>query len=63
LGLAQVPEPVARAAIRAGSLEPLLRSFATELPGVFLHYPGHRQILPKLRAFIDHVKTPLGGKP
>jgi DNA-binding transcriptional LysR family regulator len=64
LGLAQVPEPVARARTRAGNLEPLLTSFATELPGVFLYYPGHRQILPKLRAFIDHVKTPaLGGKP
>jgi hypothetical protein len=25
-------------------------------PGVFLYYPGHRQIMPKLRAFIDHVK-------
>ena len=26
-------------------------------PGVFLYYPGHRQIMPKLRAFIDHVKS------
>jgi len=25
-------------------------------PGVFLYYPGRRQIAPKLRAFIDHVK-------
>jgi hypothetical protein len=23
---------------------------------VFLYYPGRRQIAPKLRAFIDHVK-------
>jgi hypothetical protein len=25
-------------------------------PGLFLYYPSHRQIMPKLRAFIDHVK-------
>jgi hypothetical protein len=24
---------------------------------VFLYYPSRRQILPKLRAFIDHVKN------
>lgn len=27
------------------------------MPGVFLYYPGHRQITPKLRTFIDHVKN------
>jgi hypothetical protein len=26
-------------------------------PGVFLYYPGDRQMMPKLRAFIDHVKS------
>jgi DNA-binding transcriptional LysR family regulator len=25
-------------------------------PGVFLYYPSRRQMMPKLRAFIDHVK-------
>jgi len=30
------------------------------LPGVFLYYPGRRQIMPKLRAFIDHVKSRAG---
>jgi hypothetical protein len=24
---------------------------------VFLYYPSHRQMMPKLRAFIDHVKS------
>jgi hypothetical protein len=32
-------------------------------PGVFLYYPGHRQIMPKLRAFIDHVKQRAGKRP
>jgi hypothetical protein len=26
-------------------------------PGVFLYYPGRHQVMPKLRAFIDHVKS------
>jgi hypothetical protein len=34
----------------------VLEPFAPMAPGVFLYYPGHRQIMPKLRAFIDHVK-------
>jgi DNA-binding transcriptional LysR family regulator len=34
----------------------LLTRFAVTVPGVFLYYPGRRQVLPKLRAFIEHVK-------
>jgi hypothetical protein len=26
------------------------------VPGVFLYHPGRRQVLPKLRAFIDHIQ-------
>jgi DNA-binding transcriptional LysR family regulator len=55
-GLAQVPEPVAAAAVKAGRLARVLERLAPMLPGVFLYYPGRRQIAPKLRAFIDHVK-------
>jgi len=57
VGLAQVPEPVADAAVKAGRLARVLEPFAPMLPGVFLYYPGRRQIMPKLRAFIDHVKS------
>jgi DNA-binding transcriptional LysR family regulator len=57
LGLVQVPEPIALKAIADGGLVRVLERFEPEAPGVFLYYPGHRQILPKLRAFIDHVKS------
>ncbi|WP_394827987.1 LysR family transcriptional regulator [Pendulispora albinea] len=57
IGLAQVPEPIAAEAVRAGKLVRVLEPFAPMAPGVFLYYPGHRQIMPKLRAFIDHVKS------
>ena len=56
VGLAQVPDPVARAQIADGRLQALLTPFAVTTPGVFLYYPGRRQVLPKLRAFIEHVK-------
>ncbi|TJV44731.1 MAG: LysR family transcriptional regulator [Mesorhizobium sp.] len=57
IGLAQIPRPVAEAPIAQGKLEPVLDSIAATTPGVFLYHPGKRQILPKLRAFIDHLKS------
>ena len=57
VGLAQVPQPIAAGAVTAGKLVRVLGPFAPMAPGVFLYYPGHRQIMPKLRAFIDHVKN------
>ena len=56
VGLAQVPDPLARAPIAEGLLQALLMPFAVTTPGVFLYYPERRQVLPKLRAFIEHVK-------
>lgn len=57
VGLTQVPEPFARATIKTGKLVQVLQKFAPTVPGVFLYYPSQRQMLPKLRAFIDHVKS------
>ncbi|HLW92020.1 MAG TPA: LysR family transcriptional regulator [Roseiarcus sp.] len=56
LGLAQAPGPLVRAPIAEGRLQALLTPFAVTTPGVFLYHPGRRQVLPKLRAFIEHVK-------
>ncbi len=57
LGLAQVPEPIAAGAVKAGKLVQVLQRFAPMAPGVFLYYPSRAQMMPKLRAFIDHVKS------
>jgi len=57
VGLAQVPAPIAAGALSEGRLEGLLSRFAVTMPGVFLYHPGRRQVLPKLRAFIEHVRT------
>ena len=56
MGLVQVPSPLATALIADGRLQTLLTPFAVTTPGVFLYHPGKRQVLPKLRAFIEHVR-------
>src|SRR5262249_23942977 len=56
LGLGKMPEPIAAGALKAGRLVQMLEGFVPMAPRVFLYYPGRRQIAPKLRAFIDHVK-------
>jgi len=56
LGLAQVPSPIAEEAIADGRLQAVLAPFAMTTSGVFLYHPDKRQVLPKLRAFIEHVK-------
>lgn len=57
IGLAQIPQPVVEGPIAQGKLELVLDDIAATTPGVFLYHPGKRQILPKLRAFIDHLKS------
>src|SRR5262245_14657694 len=61
LGLAQVPGPLTAAPIADGRLQSLLTRFAVTTPGVFLYHPSKRQVLLKLRAFIEHVKSRSGA--
>jgi len=61
LGLAQAPGPLTKAPIADGRLQVLLTAFSVKTPGVFLYHPDRRQVLPKLRAFIEHVKSHSGG--
>jgi len=56
VGLAHVPGPIAAAPIADGRLETVLMPFAVTTPGVFLYHSGRHQVLPKLRAFIEHVR-------
>jgi DNA-binding transcriptional LysR family regulator len=57
MGLAQLPEPMVREHLSAGRLVSVLEGYVPTAPGMFLYHPGRRQVLPKLRAFIDHVKS------
>jgi len=43
--------------VASGTLEEVLPDHAPKIPGVFLFFSERRQVLPKLRAFIEHVKA------
>jgi DNA-binding transcriptional LysR family regulator len=51
-----VPEPIAREHVLAGRLKEVLAKYAPTTLGVFLYFPDGKQVSPKLRAFIDHVR-------
>jgi len=57
LGIAFVPEPAARAALREGSLRALMEDWSPAVEGLCLYYPGHRHVPPPLRAFIDALRS------
>jgi len=56
VGIALAPEPMMIDELSAGRLVPVLDRFAQQFPGLFLCYLGRRQAMPKLRAFIEHVR-------
>lgn len=60
-GLVQAPGPLVRGPIADGALQAVLGDVAPMMPGLFLFHPGRRQMLPKLRAFIDHLTS--SGRP
>ena len=57
LGIAFVPEPAARSALRDGRLRAVLEDWSPAIPGLCLYYPGHRHVPPVLRAFIDALRA------
>src|SRR5262252_10840211 len=57
VGLAQLPAPIVAPPVAEGKLLRVLEPFAPLAPGVFLYHPGRHQVMPKLRAFIEHVKA------
>jgi DNA-binding transcriptional LysR family regulator len=61
VGLAQVPQPIAAGDVFEGRLEEVLTACASMSPGLLLYHSGRRQVLPKLRAFIDHVRQAAVG--
>ncbi len=42
--------------VKSGKLEIVLSPFAASSAGFYLYYPKRSQVLPKLRAFVDHLK-------
>ncbi|MEZ5452477.1 MAG: LysR substrate-binding domain-containing protein [Thiothrix sp.] len=42
--------------LQSGELETVLDQYATSSTGFYLYYPQRSQVLPKLRAFIEHIR-------
>jgi DNA-binding transcriptional LysR family regulator len=57
MGLLYFAEEFIRDKIEAGKLEVVLEQYAAVSDGFYLYYPKRSQVLPKLRAFIDHLKS------
>ncbi|MGO4464706.1 LysR family transcriptional regulator [Pseudoduganella sp. RAF53_2] len=56
-GLAQLPAPLAAEQLASGLLVEVLADYAASSPGLFIYFPSRAQVMPKLRAFIDHMKA------
>ena len=54
--MGMMAEPMAKKMVEAGELELVLTDHADETSGLFLYYPSRKQVMPKLRAFIDYVR-------
>lgn len=57
VGLFRLPRSLVARNIHAGTLAVVLDAFAVPFPGLALYYPSRHAMLPKLRAFVDHVAT------
>jgi len=56
VAMGMLAEPVAKTMVASGDLELVLTEHASSTSGLFLYYPSRKQVMPKLRAFIDHVR-------
>lgn len=45
-----------RPALDRGELEPILEDYLPYFPGFYLYYPSRRNVAPKLRALVDHLR-------
>jgi DNA-binding transcriptional LysR family regulator len=63
LGIAYTLESLAQPFLRSGQLVRVLEDWSPSFEGLFLYYPGHRQVPATLRALIDMIRTARGSAP
>jgi DNA-binding transcriptional LysR family regulator len=63
LGIAYTVEAVAAPFLQSGQLVRVLEDWSPSFEGLFLYYPGHRQVPATLRAFIDMIRPVRGPAP
>ena len=60
LGIAYTIEALAEPFLRSGQLVRVLEDWSPSIEGLFLYYPGHRQVPATLRALIDMIRAARG---
>ena len=63
LGVARAPTFIAEQAVRAGTLEILLRGFPTPKMGIYAIFPGSRHLPHRVRALVDYLAMRIGPLP
>jgi DNA-binding transcriptional LysR family regulator len=61
LGVAYTLESLAQPFLRAGQLVRVLEDWSPSFEGLFLYYPGHRQVPAALRVLIDMMRAARGS--
>ena len=56
IALGMTAEPVLTEHVERGELEIVMGDHAVSTAGLFLYYPSRKQVMPKLRAFIDYAR-------
>jgi DNA-binding transcriptional LysR family regulator len=56
-------EALAEPFLRSGQLIRVLEDWSPSFEGLFLYYPGHRQVPIVLRALMDMLRTARGSTP
>jgi DNA-binding transcriptional LysR family regulator len=63
LGIAYTIEAMSEPFLRSGQLVRVLEDWSPSFEGLYLYYPGHRQVPATLRALIDMIRTTCGAAP
>jgi DNA-binding transcriptional LysR family regulator len=63
LGIAYTLEVLAEPFLRSGQLVRVLEDWSPSFEGLFLYYPGHRQVPIALRALMDMLRVARGSAP
>ena len=63
LGIAYTLEALAEPFLRSGQLVRILEEWSPSFEGLFLYYPGHRQVPAPLRALIDMIRASRSSTP
>ena len=63
MGIACTIESLADPFLRSGQLIRVLEDWSPSFDGLFLYYPGHRQVPVALRALIDLLRSARGSIP